>query len=430
LPPASLLGLIIPQLGAFHEWVIYPGILISVLAIIAQPWQDNARRDRFWIVVLFISILIALGSAVPGLYLLAGLPGFSQLRVPPRALFLASLAFAWLAAFGFQALLEVRVPVRTARLTALAAFTATAAFFLVGWITNGTFWKAAGLAAALVLAFLILVQIRTTKRISITSFAYALLALIALVLLFVDASLVRYEPQQQVLGEDQAIAQFIGQDSELFRVYSPSYSLAQQTAADYGIQLTNGVDPLQLRSYAAFMAAASGVPVAGYSVALPPLAGEPATANAAYAPDAKLLGLLNVKYLVSEFPLNTPDLEEIGKLDRSFVYLNQSAMSRAWVEDTGGVREVDGVRSIYNETTVAAQGPGRLVVSEIFYPGWQASIDGQPAKIEPYHDILRSIELPTGNHTIEFHFKPPLLYLGLLLTAFTLTYIARTKERS
>jgi hypothetical protein len=429
LPPATLLGLLIPQLAAFHEWVIYPGIVVLLLAIIAKPWADNGRRDRFWIVVLLISIVVALGAAVPGMRQLAGLPGFSQLRIPPRALFLASLAFAWLAAFGLQALLEVRLPARTARLASVGAFAAAAGLFLVSLIATRTFWNAAGLAAVFALVFLILLQLRITKRIPVNAFAYALPALIAVDLLIVDASLVHYEPAQQVLGEDQEVVQFIVEDQSVFRVYSPSYSLAQQTAAYYGIQLANGVDPLQLASYADFMTKASGVPAAGYSVALPPIAGELAIANAAYSSDAELLGLLNVKYVFSEFPLSAAGLEEASRVGSSFVYLNDFVMPRAWVENAGEVKDVEDFSANYNEIAINAEGPGRLVLSEIYYPGWQATIDGQRVEIEPYRDVLRSLTLPAGQHAVNFYFRPPLLYAGLLIAASTLVYIAKTKEQ-
>ncbi len=73
--------------------------------------------------------------------------------------------------------------------------------------------------------------------------------------------------------------------------------------------LAEGIDPLQLSAYAAFMEKASGVPMEGYSVTLPPFAsGRPEVDNRAYLPDARLLGLLNVRYVVSEFELVANDL--------------------------------------------------------------------------------------------------------------------------
>jgi hypothetical protein len=66
----------------------------------------------------------------------------------------------------------------------------------------------------------------------------------------------------------------------------------------------DGVDPLQLSAFAGFMDQATGVPRAGYSVTIPPLEGEDvASVNAAYTPDIQRLGQLDVRYIISAFPL-------------------------------------------------------------------------------------------------------------------------------
>jgi len=66
-----------------------------------------------------------------------------------------------------------------------------------------------------------------------------------------------------------------------------------------------------------------------------------------------------------------------------------------------------------------AEGPGRLVLSEINYPGWRVWIDDQPAELQTSYDILRSVEIPTGLHKIEFVFRPLSVYCGLLISCFT-----------
>ena len=49
---------------------------------------------------------------------------------------------------------------------------------------------------------------------------------------------------------------------------------------------------------------------------------------------------------------------------------------------------------------------GVVVFSEIYYPGWQATIDGQPVDIARTDYILRAINVPAGEHTIEMWFDP------------------------
>ena len=61
-----------------------------------------------------------------------------------------------------------------------------------------------------------------------------------------------------------------------------------------------------------------------------------------------------------------------------------------------------------------------LVVSEIFYPGWKATIDGQPARIMLADYLLRGIALPAGNHKIEMHYSLPTGYVGVLISIVSL----------
>lgn len=48
-----------------------------------------------------------------------------------------------------------------------------------------------------------------------------------------------------------------------------------------------------------------------------------------------------------------------------------------------------------------------LVLSETYYPGWRASVDGIPWHILPANGMLRSIQLPAGVHSVEMRFFPP-----------------------
>jgi len=78
-----------------------------------------------------------------------------------------------------------------------------------------------------------------------------------------------------------------------------------------------------------------------------------------------------------------------------------------------------------------------LVISEIFYPGWKATIDGQPARIMLADFLLRAISLPPGHHKIEMHYTPTAAYTGaaisiaaLALLALIAFYGRRTQQRA
>ena len=52
-----------------------------------------------------------------------------------------------------------------------------------------------------------------------------------------------------------------------------------------------------------------------------------------------------------------------------------------------------------------------VVFSEIYYPGWQATIDGQPVDIARADYILRAMNVPGGEHTIEMWFDPQSIHV-------------------
>ena len=60
---------------------------------------------------------------------------------------------------------------------------------------------------------------------------------------------------------------------------------------------------------------------------------------------------------------------------------------------------------------------GLAVFSEIYYPGWEATIDGKPANILRVDYILRALEIPAGTHVVEFVFRPKAYITGNKITA-------------
>lgn len=60
---------------------------------------------------------------------------------------------------------------------------------------------------------------------------------------------------------------------------------------------------------------------------------------------------------------------------------------------------------------------GFAVFSEMYYPhGWQATIDGKPAKFYPVDYLLRGMPIPAGKHTIKFSFEPEVVTTGSYLS--------------
>jgi hypothetical protein len=304
--------------------------------------------------------------------------------------------------------------------------------FLLDEVTLNIIWG----VVMMVLASL-WVSLWMRARVPLQVWIIGLFAIILLDLGFVNQSLFVYRPKDDVLMDGKNIAQYLADQGGLFRVYSPSYSLPQHTAAEYRLELVDGVDPLQLTSYADFLVDASGVPLDGYSVTLPPFAsGEPATDNQDYLPDSKLLGWLNARYLVSAFDLTSTSLELKELFGEVRVYENLYALPRSWVQAVNtqlgeDIQPADIELRKSNRIQVRADGPGLLVLSEIFYPKWKAKVDGQAVEVVQVEGLLRGVQLDPGEHQVEFYYVPISLYtgLGILLIGFILWYfIAARRE--
>ncbi|MGH2522937.1 MAG: YfhO family protein [Anaerolineales bacterium] len=365
LPPAYLLGLLVPDPYGFHEWMTHVGIAPLLLALLGMR-----RRSLFWIGITLLGVAFSLGTnflLFP--LLLRLLPGLGFLRVPPRAWFLVAFSLCLLAAHGAQRLSD-SIPSRL----------------------NYT-----------------LTHPHTSTRL----IAPTLILFTVANLIWVDSALLEARP----LPEPSPATRWLESQPGLFRVYSPSYSLPQPDA----LQHTDGVDPLYLSTYAEFMARASGLPLQGYSVTVPSFVEENAEALAA-SPDARLLGLLNVKYVAAEFPINVPGLTLVQTFGDMRIYENGLARPRAWVEP--GMSQAAILERSPNRMVVQATGPGQLVLSEIAYPGWQAHLDGQAVPIETAHALLRAVRLEEGAHTVVFEFHPRTLYLGAAITALGLIALA------
>jgi len=59
-------------------------------------------------------------------------------------------------------------------------------------------------------------------------------------------------------------------------------------------------------------------------------------------------------------------------------------------------------------------GPGFLVLSDQYYPGWKAYVDNRETDIYRVDGIVRGIKVPRGQHTIVFSYVPTLLYPAFL----------------
>ena len=58
--------------------------------------------------------------------------------------------------------------------------------------------------------------------------------------------------------------------------------------------------------------------------------------------------------------------------------------------------------------------PGVLVLSDSWYPGWQATVDGEPVPVLRANLLFRAVVLPAGVHDVVFEFKSASLRTGFM----------------
>ena len=451
IPLNYLWGLILPDYGGFMDYVFYIGIPVLALVILGM----KRRQAWFWGLFVILAVIYSLGVNTP-LYqwIYPFVPVLAWLRAPSRIWFVAMAAVGLLAGWGLDHLLA-GLSETEKRMINLGSV-ALGSFALIIWLGYEILF---GVAPAnlkvpgilIPIAGMILFGFGANK---ITKGQLSIMFMILVIADYwlVDSSFISGRAPQEVLSDNGLAAYLEGQvGNEPFRVYSPSYSLPRQISAQYGLETADGVDPLFLETYDRYMEKAAGAKRLSYGVTVPAMqgGGPISTVNQAAVPDSTLLGLLNVRYVTSEFPINAEGMQEVKKIGSTFVYKNGDYLPRAFVVgnvavggnfdrdlewlgqhdlsqvaivENGGAltngpvkAEVNWLKNSPNHLilNVNTDREGFLLISQIWYPGWHAKIDGASSKIWKTDSILSGLYLMPGEHTVEFTYRPAMLYLGL-----------------
>jgi hypothetical protein len=65
---------------------------------------------------------------------------------------------------------------------------------------------------------------------------------------------------------------------------------------------------------------------------------------------------------------------------------------------------------------IDAESDGWLVLSDAWYPGWQASLDGATVPVERANVLFRAVRVPKGEHQIEWVFRPTTVRYGAFVS--------------
>lgn len=422
MPPSRLLDvlLIFPDQP---EWIAYLGVGVILLAVMGIV--GRTRGAAFWGVVVLSGWVLALGDHTFFYTLFTRVtPAADFLRVPPRMLFYASLGAAVLAGKGMDWLIHGEHTSDTLRSVRLAA------------VGCGTLMLAVaislGIMADLEMHFILVtgafaclgtvwVFLSIREALPRTAITLGWVVLIAAELILVDSRLIEIRSRADALGDRLEIAEALRDQGGTWRTLSPSYSLPQQAAAQAGLEMADGVNPMQLRVYRDTMAQALHFSTDDYFVTLPPyLVGDPQEPWDIDL-DIEQLDVLNIRTVLSDYALEAEGLQFEEQIGEVYIYRNPGARPRAWVEKTPGDSDsewtpVESTHWTPNQISVQASGPGTLVLSEIAYPGWQVTVDGVRGQVETVDGLLRGVPLSAGRHEVTFTFRPTMVYVGIVIS--------------
>lgn len=476
LAPTQAIGLLTPGFfghGPALHWSLwsrvetpYAGVVTLVLAVAALVLAKPALRQRLWVWVLIAGagFVTALGiyAIVHGL-LTVLVPLFEQFRAPARSLVLWTFGLAVLAAIGLDV---IRSQWMLAHEEVDAWGTET--------LTNFLRWGAVGLTGiAVPLAYfaLLLTQENETAflRASVAALALTLAAglwlatwaLIAMgragwisptiwggllvALLFFDLSAVGaytdISSTDPTSGyEHPAIVEFLRNEPNVGRIDTLTNIRSwwqPDSAALYGLEDVGGIaNPLMLDHWRQLWESLGGR-------------------------HSKLYDMLHVTHVVVQdgTPLPEGKFEQVldapGELA---LYHNNAAMPRVWLVHDVRVAVTDAEiwemlqapdfdptrHAIVRKETVptdaiigeAAEGTNAaqvieqtpttltvqvqseqsalLILSEIWYPGWRATVNGEAAEVWQTNGALRSVVVPAGESTVALWFAPDSWRIGLL----------------
>lgn len=438
--------------GSYWETCFYWGVPAFLTAAVGATLARRHGLARFLVGIVVVSFLLALGDQLPFHKLFFGfVPGFSTFRAPARILLLATFAVALLSAMGLRTLAELG-----AQMPGLGKRAALGVMLAMGTIWGvvrfGNFLpinsdpilreaalRAAGQAdtALLLVGLVCCIAVLLSKRIIGQSAAVGAIILLQ----FAD---VLHFGQDQNTGTQDAetfyhgrpeIRQLISalkqeQSTQLFRTTSrdgPVTMFDRNIGLVDGLYLTEGYTPLRLRRMlppAVALERSYDLLNSKYRVTADTIAGKVRLGPAAhYLPRAMVVPEYRV---ISEDSMAKRFMEGTAFNPHRTVVLSQAPGISLLPSDSQRALPAPASMALLSYganalgLSVTSATPGMLVLSEIYYPGWRAEVDGKETPIIRANVSLRALPVSAGTHTITMAFEPKSFRIGAWITIVTL----------
>jgi len=143
-----------------------------------------------------------------------------------------------------------------------------------------------------------------------------------------------------------------------------------------------------------------------------------------------LLNEISTQYLISGFPLDVVGENSTNSFTKEFsagqiaIYKHSQAKPRLELveEEKPSTSQISVIKDSSNEIklTVNAQHPVKLIIRDLWYPGWRAKVNDHPVEIAIYNEIFRMIPVPKGESDVQLRYQPQSFRMGALITFLSL----------
>jgi len=231
---------------------------------------------------------------------------------------------------------------------------------------------------------------------------------------------------------DHELVERLVQDEQPYRTLqnfgvwlSARDALDFDSSMSYGIYSATGYSPSILRSYFEYIARATGKSgeqaMLSHDVQVPYMS----------AANAGSIDFLNIKYIIVPPEHDPFSGNERYKLvwddDRNKyrLYENTMVLPQFFLSDSScGSVNVSSYTPNKVVLSVSSTCAATLRSSEVWYPGWTATIDGKKTSINKENDTFRTLFIQPGNHTIVYEFRPTIFLFGGIISLFTGSMLA------
>ncbi len=474
LNPLALFQLLGPPSFDIHDsgrrvfsWLLsnYFGLMPLVFALIAIVFV-RGRRVRFWTGCLFVSLALALGKHTPLFFLLyKTIPFFKSFRFPEKFMFVFAYSIAFLAAFGFDWIIERDF--RAAK-RVMAIFAFLVASFLVALLIGTTSVQSVAnhisiptRSFLLVFVSLLCISLFFRKVLTKSTFAMLIILVSTVDLVLAHMPFNPVVPKEFYINEPKLVHTVESNiHSERILVQTASFPsshlspfaiqhlwrhyLWPNSGTLHNVYYVNGIggtetngqwfttellEKLNLKKRIRFLELTN----TRYLVAMDTKeiesemwAGRLKTIQTNVY---ELLHSLPRAYMVGEVkvvPSQAKAIEEILKDDfdplQSVVLEKQPQTS---VTDVQGGKVLEWSYEGHNKIKVTAQSHGGyLVLLDSFYPGWRAFVNDQEREVLRANGLFRSVFLEPGLHQIVFAYQPGSFLYGICVSFISLCLVA------